>query len=65
MSNMSYCRFGNTYQDLDDCYNAMCNGDFKDLSEREKIYRNKLVALCQQISDEFQEEDETEEEPEE
>lgn len=46
MSNTSYCRFENTYNDLDDCYDHM---DDKDLNESEKVYREKLIKLCMNI----------------
>lgn len=50
MSNMSYCRFENTYHDLMDCYDHM---DDKDLSDAEQIYRYKLIGLCTDISDDY------------
>lgn len=47
MSNMSYCRFHNTLQDLKDCYEHM---DDEDLSEEEKKARDKLIKLCGDIN---------------
>ena len=47
MSNMSYCRFENTYQDLQDCYDHM---DDEDLGGTELKYKNKLIELCTEIS---------------
>jgi len=48
-SNMSYCRFENTYRDLQDCYQNMDNN----LSETEKEYRKKIIDLCKDIVDDF------------
>jgi len=48
-TNMSYCRFENTYRDLQDCYNAMDD----DLSEEETEFRKRLIELCRDISDEY------------
>lgn len=49
MSNMSYCRFENTYKDLQDCLDHLTDDD---LSESEKNYRDWLIEVCQQIVDE-------------
>lgn len=57
MGNMSYCRFENTLRDLRDCYKDMSENDFYELSETEQEARNKLVALCQNISEQFEEEE--------
>ena len=54
---MSYCRFENTLKDLRDCYKDMSETDFYELSETEQEARNKLVALCQNISEQFEEEE--------
>ena len=51
MANMSYCRFENTYKDLYDCYNNIN----EQLSDREHGYRQRLVAMCQSIIDEYDE----------
>jgi len=48
MSNMAYCRFQNTLNDLRDCYDAM---DDTDLSEEEAKARKRLVKVCQSIVD--------------
>ena len=56
MSNMSYCRFENTYSDLEDCYEALCE-DSKELSESEQSYKKKLIELCKTIADKFSEEE--------
>lgn len=44
--NMSYCRFQNTAQDLQDCYD---NLDDSELSEAEAAARLRLIKLCQRI----------------
>ena len=59
MGNMSYCRFENTYQDLEECYEALRNeGGVKGVSEEsgdyEKPYIKKLIELCRNISDDFE-----------
>lgn len=48
MANMSYCRFENTFKDLQDCYE---NLDDRDLSDTEEEYKVKLVKLCKEITD--------------
>lgn len=53
MPNMSYCRFGNTFSDLQDCANALDEGLLADLSGSELAAALKLIALCVKIADEF------------
>ena len=49
MTNMSYCRFENTYKDLDDCINHWFDiGQ----SDTEKEYKEKLLNLCKMIVNE-------------
>ena len=48
MSNMGYCRFQNTLQDLDDCYDHLMDDD---LSDEEKSARKRLFKLCKDIAD--------------
>jgi len=57
MANMSYCRFENTYRDLRDCFRDMSETDFYELSETEQEYRNKIVVMCKQIAEQFEEEE--------
>ena len=56
MSNMSYCRFENTYNDLRDCQEELDNNSVEDLekhaNEYEKPYIRKLVELCKRIAEE-------------
>lgn len=54
MSNMSYCRFQNTLQDLRDCYEHMGEDE---LSEEEEKARQELLKLCQRIADDYEPED--------
>lgn len=49
MSNMSYCRFQNTLQDLRDCYEHLQDSD---LSDDEDRARRRLINLCIDIADE-------------
>lgn len=58
MSNMSYCRFENTYNDLIDCEDHV-NDD--DLDAEEKRYRDKLVVVCRRIINSIDEDDEEDE----
>jgi hypothetical protein len=56
MGNMTYCRFENTLQELQDCKEALDEGALNDVmnmsgSEREAMF--KLIELCQEISDEY------------
>ncbi len=57
MGNMSYCRFENTLKNLRDCYKDMSETDFYELSETEQQARNKLIALCKDISEQYEEEE--------
>ena len=60
MGNMRYCRFENTYQDLKECYEALQNEGVKgieeDASQYEKPYIKKLIELCKDIAEEFEDE---------
>lgn len=53
MGNMSYCRFKNTYKDLQDCYDALAEKDLDELYESEKKYAKKLIKMCRNIADDF------------
>jgi len=57
MSNMSYCRFSNTLDDLQDCYENM---DDEPSEESEKRARKRLIALCESIARDYGEDDEEE-----
>lgn len=50
MSNMSYCRFRNTFADLYDCYEHLQDND---LSKDEENARSKLIELCKEIVDDY------------
>ena len=52
--NMSYCRFRNTLNDLRDCY---YNLDDEDLSPEEQDAKEKLVALCKDIAEYFEDDE--------
>lgn len=51
MSNMSYCRFRNTYEDLRECWANMDD----DLSDNREEFdaRIVLVELCKKIAEEY------------
>lgn len=52
MSNMSYCRFENTLEDLDDCRHEMTNCNSlkdMDLSETELSSLERMVVCCSEI----------------
>lgn len=55
MSNMSYTRFENTYEDLKDCYDTLLDFEIKGLSDSERRYAYRLISLCKEIADEFEE----------
>jgi hypothetical protein len=50
MANMGYCRFQNTLPDLQNCYEHM---EDTNLSKEEERAKNKLLNLCQNIVDEY------------
>lgn len=56
MSNMGYCRFENTYNDLLDCYESMDVSEEK-LNPSEEKYRQKIINLCKDIVGDFAEEE--------
>ena len=50
MSNMSYCRFENTARDLEDCLDAIQNGEINDLgSQYEVDALEELLDLCRDV----------------
>jgi hypothetical protein len=49
--NMSYCRWENTLADLEDCYDNI--EDDHDLSEEEAKARQKTIALCVRIAENY------------
>lgn len=53
MSNMSYCRFQNTAQDLQDCYEALVDKGINSLSGEERRAAIRLINLCRGIADDF------------
>lgn len=52
MSNMSYCRFRNTLNDLLDCEDALEAFVSEDLSEEEEVAKWRLIKTCTRISQE-------------
>jgi len=53
MSNMSYCRFGNTSKDLDDCFENWNETEEEELSESEKEGKDRILQLCRDIINEY------------
>jgi len=50
MSNMSYCRFENTARDLEDCLDAIQNGEINDLSSQYEVDAlEQLLDLCKEV----------------
>lgn len=60
MSNMGYCAFRNTLSDLQDCYDKLADaGSISGIEdEDERTAAKRLVAVCQNIVDDFGEDDE-------
>jgi glutathione peroxidase-family protein len=61
MGNMSYCRFENTYKDLQECYEALqdeggVEGIEAEANEYEKPYIKRLIELCKDIVEDFEDE---------
>lgn len=61
MANMSYCRFHNTLSDLHDCQNALedyiDNDENVITSDEERRCAKRLIELCREIADRFEESD--------
>ena len=51
MANMSYCRFHNTVNDLEDCKEALENENIESVDEKKKA--KALIQLCREIADSF------------
>jgi hypothetical protein len=47
MANMGYCRFENTFQDLQECEQHLND----ELSEEEEQYRKWLIEVCKKIAE--------------
>lgn len=56
MPNMSYCRFQNTIRDLQDC-NEHITVDPQYLSREEAYCRRRIIELCREITDAFEDHD--------
>lgn len=56
MSNMAYCRFENTVNDLANCEDNM--GETLDMSVSERHARAELIVICKRIAEEYGDEDE-------
>ena len=51
MPNTSYCRFENTTRDMQDCLDAIEDGDTKELSRYEAAALREFLALAYIITD--------------
>lgn len=60
MPNMSYCRFENTLQDLQDCLEHL-DDDTNDLSDRERKAKKRLIDLCYDIGMDYVNKDDEDE----
>jgi hypothetical protein len=49
MANMGYCRFENTFRDLEDCDESLESKPFDEMSESEQKYALYLIELCGEI----------------
>jgi len=49
MANMSYCRFQNTYRDLQDCIYALNDNGPDTLSAQELRYAKMMMQLCEDM----------------
>ena len=56
MSNMSYCMFRNTLIDLIGCQDALDVGTLAKLSGDELKAARRLIKLCRQIADDYEQE---------
>jgi len=54
MSNMAYCRFQNTKDDLRECYDWLAENDPRELAEEEQKAFKRLVKLCRSIVDNYE-----------
>ena len=50
MSNMSYCRFENTANDLADCVQAIEYGETDNMNEYERQGLSRLLELAEQLT---------------
>ncbi|MEK6281901.1 MAG: hypothetical protein AABN95_16225 [Acidobacteriota bacterium] len=50
MSNMSYCRFENALEDLEDCFDHISDDG---LSETEDRCRKTMIELAKEITDQY------------
>ena len=50
MSNMSYCRFENTYHDLQDCFESI---NEEAGNERDERYRLRMIELIKEMYQEI------------
>ncbi len=49
MGNMSYCRFENTSNDLQDCLDAIYNGETNELNDYEQRGLRRILEIAKEI----------------
>ena len=49
MSNMSYCRFENTSNDLSECLDAIYNGETDELNDYEQRGLRRILEIAKEI----------------
>lgn len=56
MPNMSYCMIENTYKDMDQLHDALCNGevDFEDMSDYEKRAAKAMLQIMDSLKQEIE-----------
>jgi len=57
MSNMAYCRFENTYSDLEDCVRSLGEKSLEELSDQEKKFAEAMRELCEEYLELTEEEE--------
>ena len=57
MLNMSYCRFENTYKDLQDCVHSLEIKSLEELSDQEKKFAKAMRELCEEYLELTEEEE--------
>ena len=57
MPNMTYCRFENTYSDLEDCVSSLESKNLEELSDQEKKFAKAMRELCEEYLELTEEEE--------
>jgi hypothetical protein len=54
---MAYCRFENTYSDLEDCVRSLGEKSLEELSDQEKKFAEAMRELCEEYLELTEEEE--------